>query len=107
MKKPKNEQTFLKQVIDLLNSEYAAEVIKVITANKSGVPDLIACVNGCFVGIEIKLDSPVSNLQEYNLRKNKNAGGIAFVLRWSDNWKEELKTSLKNANRDTKINECL
>lgn len=96
LNKPKTEQKFQKQIIDLLNKNYHAEVIKVIMANKSGVPDLIACVGGRFVAIEVKLDSKISPLQQVALDRLNKAGGNAFCLRWSENWQEELKVRLKN-----------
>ena len=48
---------------------------------KSGIPDLLVCCNGRFIGIELK--SPTgkpSDLQLYNLREISKAGGIGFVL---------------------------
>ncbi|AFM40305.1 VRR-NUC domain-containing protein [Desulfosporosinus acidiphilus SJ4] len=49
---------------------------------KAGVPDLLCCVNGWFVGIELKTETGrVSKLQEYNLTKIQESGGQAFVLR--------------------------
>ena len=48
---------------------------------KRGIPDLIACVNGYFVGIEVKAENGTpSELQLYNVRKIQEAGGIAMVL---------------------------
>jgi len=48
---------------------------------KRGIPDLVACVNGYFVGIEVKADNgKPSELQLYNIRKIQEAGGIATVL---------------------------
>lgn len=48
---------------------------------KSGIPDILACVNGHFVGIEVKAQSgKPSELQLYNIRKIRDAGGFAFVL---------------------------
>ena len=48
---------------------------------KSGVPDILACVNGFFVAIEIKAENGrPSELQLHNIRAIKDAGGIAFVL---------------------------
>lgn len=47
---------------------------------KSGVPDIIACVNGKFVGIEVKRPGGrVSELQKYHIEKIRAAGGVAFV----------------------------
>lgn len=48
---------------------------------KSGVPDILACVNGFFVGIEVKAQSGhPSELQLYNIQKIREAGGFAFVV---------------------------
>lgn len=48
---------------------------------KSGIPDILACVNGHFVGIEVKAQSgKPSELQLYNIRKIREAGGFAMVL---------------------------
>lgn len=48
---------------------------------KSGVPDILACVNGYFVAIEVKAQNGrPSELQLYNIRKINEAGGFAFVL---------------------------
>ena len=48
---------------------------------KKGIPDILACVNGHFVGIEVKAQSgKPSELQLYNIRKIREAGGFAMVL---------------------------
>ena len=48
---------------------------------KSGIPDILACVNGYFVGIEVKAQNGTpSELQLYNVRKIREAGGFAMVL---------------------------
>ncbi len=48
---------------------------------KAGIPDILACVNGYFVGIEVKAQkgSP-SALQMYNVRKIRESGGFAVVV---------------------------
>lgn len=55
---------------------------------KSGIPDILACVNGCFVAIEVKApNGKPSELQLYNLREIEKAGGYAFLLypkQWDD-----------------------
>lgn len=49
---------------------------------KAGVPDILACVKGQFVAIELKTETGrLSKLQEYNLAKIAESGGQAFVLR--------------------------
>lgn len=48
---------------------------------KSGIPDILACVNGYFVGIEVKAQNgKPSELQLYNVRKIREAGGFAMIL---------------------------
>lgn len=48
---------------------------------KSGIPDILACINGYFVGIEVKAPNGTpSELQLYNIHAINVAGGFAFVL---------------------------
>lgn len=48
---------------------------------KSGIPDILICCNGSFLGIEVKArDGRPSDLQIYNLRKIDEAGGFAILL---------------------------
>lgn len=48
---------------------------------REGIPDILACVNGYFVGIEVKAEKGhPSALQLWHIRKIREAGGIAFVL---------------------------
>ena len=48
---------------------------------RSGVPDIIACHGGKFIGIECKAgkNKPTA-LQEKNLRDIEAAGGVALVI---------------------------
>lgn len=48
---------------------------------RSGIPDIIASVNGYFVGIEVKASKgKPSELQIYNLRNIYDSGGFALLL---------------------------
>ena len=48
---------------------------------KAGIPDVLACVNGIFFGIELKAPKgKPSELQLYNLRKIDEAGGFGILL---------------------------
>lgn len=48
---------------------------------KSGVPDILACVNGYFVGIEVKAQNgKPSELQIHNVQQIRKAGGFAFIV---------------------------
>lgn len=60
---------------------------------RSGIPDILACVNGVFVGIEVKGPrGKPSELQLYHCRKISRAGGIAVVV-WPDDF-DALKVLL-------------
>ena len=48
---------------------------------RSGIPDILACVNGYFVGIEVKSQGGhASPLQLHHCEKIRNAGGYAFIV---------------------------
>ena len=53
---------------------------------KSGIPDLLVCCKGAFIGVELKAPKGTpSDLQIYNLRQIDNAGGYAVLL-YPDQW---------------------
>lgn len=46
-----------------------------------GIPDILACVNGYFVAIEVKASKGRStDLQRYNRTKIRESGGISIIL---------------------------
>ena len=48
--------------------------------SKAGTPDILACVKGRFVAIEVKRPGGVvSALQKANIKLIQQAGGVAFV----------------------------
>lgn len=57
-----------------------------------GVPDIIACYKGHFIGIEVKnLTGKTSPLQDVNLKMINEAGGYGFVARDVDHVKRILE----------------
>lgn len=47
----------------------------------AGIPDLIGCMNGMFVGLEVKRPgNQATQLQAYTLERIKAAGGVAGVV---------------------------
>lgn len=71
---------------------------------KAGIPDILACVNGHFVGIELKTETGrTTHLQVYNLAKINESGGTAFVLRPSGfrQFKEFILEEVKPCNSAT------
>jgi Holliday junction resolvase len=62
---------------------------------KAGVPDLLVCCKGKFLGIELKGPTgKPSELQLYNIEEIKKAGGIALVLYPKDF--EQFKELVRN-----------
>lgn len=48
---------------------------------KVGIPDILASVNGYFVGIEVKASKgKPSELQLFNIKKIRESGGFAWVV---------------------------
>lgn len=87
------ESKIQKKIIDYLRRELNAYAIKPVVVNRAGVPDIIACVGGRFVAIEVKRPgaSP-SELQRYNLKKIWDAGGISIIAHSV----EEARSALAN-----------
>jgi len=48
---------------------------------RAGVPDILACINGHFVAIEVKAENgKPTELQKWNVEQIKRSGGIALIL---------------------------
>lgn len=76
------EKTFENKVKKYLESK-GAWFVKFFANSftKAGVPDILTCVNGHFVGIEVKAQNgKPSELQLYNVSKINEAGGFAMIL---------------------------
>jgi Holliday junction resolvase len=89
------EQQIQKKIIAYLEKE-GCYVVKVVSATKSGVPDILGCYEGIFFGIEVKTPKTannVSKLQEYNLDKIREADGHSLVA-WSVDQVEEFLKGL-------------
>lgn len=62
-------------------------------------PDILMCVSGVFVAIELKTDEGVLDpLQKYKLEKIAVSGGIAMIITPS-NWEESYDFLKKIANQ--------
>jgi len=74
-----SEQQLQAKIIKYILSK-GGYIVKVVTATKKGVPDILACINGTFYGIEVKIGrNRASPLQLANLRQIKEAGGIGIL----------------------------
>ena len=63
-------------------NDRGAYSIKIVLANKTGRPDIIACYRGKFLAIEVKdKDGKLTPLQTYNLDKINKSGGFAIMVK--------------------------
>lgn len=65
---------------------------KAADRSRSGIPDIIACINGTFVALELKRSEKekATPLQLYTLDEINNAGGYQAVA-CPENWAEILE----------------
>lgn len=69
----------IRAVLDAAGAYYAMPVGS--GYGNSGVPDFLVCCNGRFIGIEAKAGTnKATALQESNIQKIFDAGGIALVI---------------------------
>ena len=78
------ESLVKKKIVDILK-QYGMYYFYPVTGGygASGVPDIVACYNGRFIGIEVKADlkkNKPTALQQKNLREIDAAGGVALVI---------------------------
>ena len=63
--------------------------------SRVGTPDVIACVNGYFVAVEVKAtNGRPSELQKYHIQQIKDAGGFGVIL-YPDEFEDFKKTIQK------------
>lgn len=85
------EQQIQHKIIKYLES-IGYYVIKIIVANKSGVPDVVAAKNGKVIFIEVKTKTgKLSALQKYNLKKILESGNDIIIARSIEDIKRGLK----------------
>jgi len=85
------EQDVQKKLVKYLEG-LGAYTVNVIIASKSGVPDILCCYRGTFIGIEVKRPqnkNNVSKVQRVNLDWIIDAGGLAGVA-WDIDSLEEI-----------------
>jgi Holliday junction resolvase len=62
---------------------------------KSGIPDILCCINGYFLAIEVKAkDGKASDLQIHQCNMIRQAGGSAYVV-FPSGW-DQLKEIIQN-----------
>jgi len=91
----KNIENQIKRYLDRLGCWYMK--VHGSAFQKAGVPDLIACIGGRFVGIEVKRPGGrVSPLQKLNIEEIQRSGGVAFVAYSVEDVRREIE-KLRNA----------
>jgi Holliday junction resolvase len=78
------EKKVKKKVVEILK-QYGAYYFYPVTGGfgASGVPDIVACCNGRFLGIEVKADAKKRGptaLQQKNLNAINATGGVGVVI---------------------------
>ena len=86
MKQPVKEKWVKQQVVKMLKERHLYYFLPVAGNYTSiGVPDIVACIRGRFVGIECKVgNNRPTVLQHKNLEDIRNNGGIAMVVTEND-----------------------
>lgn len=68
---------------------------------KAGIPDLLVCCNGYFLGVELKAEhGRPTELQKWNIEQIKKAGGIGIIL--YPHMFDEFKTLIKDLQKGKK-----
>ena len=95
--KEKNFENRIKNYLEKNNCWFVKFFANAYTS--SGVPDILVCCNGRFVGIEVKQENgKPSPLQKVHLKRIIDAGGIA-VLAYPSGY-EQLKKLIDNLMED-------
>lgn len=83
--KPLSEKSLQKQIVKYLASVSSCWAIKVIVANERGCPDILCCINGKFLGMEVKAETGhPSAIQLAQHQRIWKAGGKAYVVQSVD-----------------------
>jgi hypothetical protein len=104
----KPETRFVAKIKPLLNNINDAVWFNIQQLSLKGTPDILGCVNGTFVALEVKRDAKEiakrdnrTRLQEHNLRRIRYAGGYASFLHpdnWDDVYRDLLRLSMDTFN---------
>jgi Holliday junction resolvase len=80
------------KVLKYLNQQDFVVAYNIISASERGVPDILACINGKFVGLEIKgYGDKLSSIQTAQRKRITKAGGKCYVVRRFEDVKEIMK----------------
>ena len=75
------ESEIQSKILKHLNKLPDCWAVKVISCNRKGTPDILACINGKFYAFEVKRKGGVlADIQKVQLRRIEEAGGIAKAV---------------------------
>lgn len=86
------EQSLQSKLLNYLKKS-GCYAVKVVQANKAGVPDIICCYKGYFIAFEVKTTETAtrtSKLQDYNIKQIQKCGGLAYVVTCIEDIKQTL-----------------
>ena len=85
------EQQIQTHILAYLKAVPNCWVVKIIQANKNGVADILCCLNGRFIALEVKTPTGKTSLiQDYQLAQITAAGGVCAVVRSLDDVKNVI-----------------
>lgn len=98
------EKTVVKNIMKLLKKDYPGFYFKTHGGpfQMAGLPDILGCHKGRFIGIEVKApgkEDTLTILQKKVLRLIRNAGGIAFMATTPKQVNKQLKEEFKDVTR--------
>lgn len=93
------ESTFKKRVVGRLRKLALTATFTIQQTSIRGTPDLLLCVNGRFVALELKRSSkaPATELQKFNIERINACGGYATLV-YPENLEDVMKQLEEIAN---------
>lgn len=76
----KSEKSFQNYVLKRLRTLPLSFWYKANDRTTAGIPDIVGCVRGIYVGVELKLHSKTSKIQDWTIDRINRAGGVSFVM---------------------------
>lgn len=85
------ESVIQNKIIKYLKS-IGAYTIKTISTNRNGTPDILCCLDGKFIALEVKTNKGITSaLQEHHIKEIIKSGGVAAVVRSIDDVKRCIR----------------
>lgn len=93
-KRAKTGKTIQTEILNYIRQECKGMVVayKVIMGNERGIPDILCCVMGRFVALEVKgAGDKLSEIQKAQMERINNANGKAYVVMSLQDFKNIIK----------------